>query len=174
MLAYRGGVVSRLATSRSLPADCTIRVPKLSFIALASSDLFMTRRTGSVSLGTISCCKVNEVSVSVTTGSCKMNASRVILVFSVLALLALTDSTIAAFQYAVTDLGTFGGTLSFAHGINDRGQVVGDAWTGGDAAYHAYRYDGTMNDLGTLGGSYSQANAINNNGQIVGFSYLAG
>ena len=72
------------------------------------------------------------------------------------------------------DLGTFpGGTSSVAYGINDNGQVVGGANTGGSAnAEHAFLYSGgSMQDLGTLpGGKGSEAHAVNNIGQVVGYA----
>src|SRR5262245_46099063 len=67
----------------------------------------------------------------------------------------LEDRTLLS-SYAVTDLGTLGGTASYAYGINSAGQVVGYAYTSDNAAtIHAFLYqDGVgMKDLGTLGGS---------------------
>jgi probable HAF family extracellular repeat protein len=78
-------------------------------------------------------------------------------------------------RYAVTDLGTLGGTFSRANGINDNGSVVGLATLTGDTALHAFLWrNGTMTDLGTLAPldslPYSQANSINDSDEIVGFS----
>jgi probable HAF family extracellular repeat protein len=79
-----------------------------------------------------------------------------------------------AFLYSdgiMQDLGTFGGTTSYAYGINNSGQVVGQAYTAGNATAHAFLYsDGVMQDLGTLGGADSSATGINNRGEVVGWS----
>jgi probable HAF family extracellular repeat protein len=81
---------------------------------------------------------------------------------------------IHAFRYSggqMHDLGTLdGGTESTAYGINDSGQVVGQAWT--STGRRAFLYSGgQMRDLGTLdGGRTSVANDINNSGQVVGWS----
>jgi probable HAF family extracellular repeat protein len=76
----------------------------------------------------------------------------------------------------VTDLGTLGGTNSAASGINDGGQVVGNAEIPGDNHYlHAFLYMPStgMQDIGTLGGPGSIARGINNSGAVVGYSSVA-
>jgi probable HAF family extracellular repeat protein len=83
-----------------------------------------------------------------------------------------------AFLYSsgqMTDLGTLGGTGSYANAINNVGQVVGSAQVAGDRAYHAFLYaNGQMTDLGTLGGTRSEARAINDSGQIAGSADITG
>lgn len=92
----------------------------------------------------------------------------------VIILLVLScGATAYATNYAITDLGTLGGTDSKAFGVNSFGQVVGYSYTDGNSATHAFLYsNGTMQDLGTLGSRInSMAFGINDSGQIVGFSY---
>ena len=76
----------------------------------------------------------------------------------------------------VQDLGTLGGSSSYATGINDSGQVIGDSYTSA-GEQHAFLYDEgatpKMQDLGTLGGSSSYATGINDSGQVVGDSYTS-
>ena len=68
------------------------------------------------------------------------------------------------------DLGTFGGSESWAYGLNNRGNVVGWAELS-DSTYHAFVWNGTaMTDLGTLGGYFSAAFGVNDEGDIVGFA----
>jgi probable HAF family extracellular repeat protein len=83
------------------------------------------------------------------------------------------DAAIHAFLYSdgvMTDLGTVpGGSQSYAHDINDAGQIVGNTDTG------AFLYNGgVMTDLNSLidqasAWTLQAANAINDNGQIVGY-----
>ena len=77
-----------------------------------------------------------------------------------------------AFLYAngrMRDLGTLGGTLSNAAGINDSEKIVGTSQISG-GAYRAFLHTGgQMSNLGTLPGSlHSYASAINNVGNVVG------
>jgi probable HAF family extracellular repeat protein len=75
----------------------------------------------------------------------------------------------------VVNLGTLGGTLSEARGINDNGQVVGYSYISGNSTTHAFLWqNGTMTDLGTLGGSSSLAQGINNSGRVAGQSSVTG
>ena len=95
---------------------------------------------------------------------------------SVLVVLLFASSTVAfGITYSVTNLGTLGGTSSSASAINNGGQVVGYAYTPGDATYHGFfETGGKMTDLGTFGGTWSRANSINNQGQVVGSASTGG
>jgi probable HAF family extracellular repeat protein len=77
-------------------------------------------------------------------------------------------------QYTVTDLGTLGGSESFATGINNSGQVVGYCYNSNNATNRAFLYSGgSMQALGTLGGASSEAYGINSSGQVVGYEVYA-
>jgi probable HAF family extracellular repeat protein len=82
-----------------------------------------------------------------------------------------------AFRYraatgVVTDLGTFGGSLSQAYAINVFGDVTGYAHVPSQDA-HAFRYDAAgLADLGTLGGRVSIGHGIDPLGQVVGEAFL--
>ncbi|MHB9026344.1 MAG: Ig-like domain-containing protein [Armatimonadota bacterium] len=69
----------------------------------------------------------------------------------------------------VIDLGTLGGTFSRALGINDAGQVVGEAQTE-IGSYRAFRWTaaGGLQDLDPLATGESLAAAINADGQVAG------
>jgi probable HAF family extracellular repeat protein len=76
-------------------------------------------------------------------------------------------------SYTITDLGTLGGMDSYAYGINNHGQVVGEARTADGVGVHAFFWqDGVMTDLGTFGGPYSAAYAINDASEVVGSADL--
>src|SRR5579884_571051 len=71
------------------------------------------------------------------------------------------------------DLGTLGGSSSYAYAINASGAIVGESLVKGDATFHAFIYqNGRMSDLGTIAG-YRNAVAtdINANGDVVGYAY---
>ena len=78
------------------------------------------------------------------------------------------DGTPTGLALNFTNLGTLGGLVSTAYGINNSGQVVGEAGMLNGHS-HAFLYSsGTMQDLGTLGGDFSAAYGINSSGQVVG------
>jgi len=69
--------------------------------------------------------------------------------------------------YAVTNLGTLGGSNSYAFGINDTGQVVGEAETSSGNSHAFLWKDGAMTDLDPLNSGNSFAIDINNRGQVL-------
>jgi len=87
----------------------------------------------------------------------------------------------------IHDLGTFGGNVSLATGVNNRGQVVGLATTSNPDPFsilyglvgvttgtqtQAFLWqNGHMRNLGTLGGPDAAAFNVNNSGQVAGGSY---
>lgn len=79
--------------------------------------------------------------------------------------------------YTVTDLGTFGGTISSGTAINASGQVTGYAYLPGNTVWHAFRYTPGrgLTDLGTIGSDpNSVGTGINDSGQVVGRSIFGG
>ena len=88
---------------------------------------------------------------------------------------ASASPALAAVTYTLTDLGTLGGSESFAYGINEAGQVIGHSFLAGDVQRHAFLWEGgVMTDLGTFGGGEnieSFAYDINEAGQVVGQAY---
>lgn len=76
---------------------------------------------------------------------------------------------------SIAPIPTLGGTFSQPTALSAGGQVTGFSQTAGDAAMHAFVYDGgSTASLGTLGGSMSQGTAINSLGQVAGDSSIAG
>ena len=80
----------------------------------------------------------------------------------------------------MTDLGTLGGAISWANGINDAGQVAGMA-TDSLGNEHPFRTAANQpitasDDLGSYGriGSLAHTYAINNSGQVVGLNFDGG
>jgi probable HAF family extracellular repeat protein len=73
-------------------------------------------------------------------------------------------------KYDIDDLGTLGGTESFAYALNDRGDVVGLSRTEGDTTTHAFLFrDGALIDLAPLNSEDIETvgpTGINNRGQI--------
>jgi probable HAF family extracellular repeat protein len=95
--------------------------------------------------------------------------------------------TVHAFLWdhgTMTDLGTFGGTVSGPgyppnnEGsviVNDRGQVIGDASLPGDLIFHPFLWDhGRLRDLGTLGGDNAAAVWLTDTGEVLGYADLPG
>ena len=77
----------------------------------------------------------------------------------------------------MVDLGSLGGTYGFAVDLNNRGQVIGNAFLAGDVIRRAFLWpgrDGKMIKLPTLGGTRSEAKAINNAGDVTGAARLPG
>jgi uncharacterized repeat protein (TIGR01451 family) len=77
---------------------------------------------------------------------------------------------------SLTDLGTLGGSNSYAFAINSAGQIAGQSdTTNGETHAFFYSYtDGGMVDLGTLGGRASSGWGLNDAGDVVGWSTVKG
>jgi probable HAF family extracellular repeat protein len=75
----------------------------------------------------------------------------------------------------ITTLGTLGGGMSEALGINASGQVTGWASQMDGKSHAIVSSSQGLIDIGVLpGGTFSSGTAINNAGQITGWSYTAG
>src|SRR5205085_1782379 len=84
------------------------------------------------------------------------------------------DRAVTWKQGKIHALPTPGALSSAAFGINDRGQIVGQAILDGLGARAVLWQGGEMRVLGTLGGSTtSSAESINEHGQITGSSSTA-
>ncbi len=91
---------------------------------------------------------------------------------AVLMNLGWSHGAIAATLYSLTDLGALTrGTSSYATGINNNGQVVGQAASSEGFRAFLWSATGGMVNLGTLGTSnFSYATGINDHGQVVGYA----
>jgi probable HAF family extracellular repeat protein len=106
---------------------------------------------------------------------------RLITVLTVVLVLSVVVGNAWGVQYAVTDLGTLGGTQSWAYGINNNGQIVGESTTS-SGVFHAFRtaanqpIKASADDLGPTVGDLrrSSAKGINNSGQVVGYFVQTG
>jgi probable HAF family extracellular repeat protein len=76
-----------------------------------------------------------------------------------------------ASNWTITDLGTLGGSETFANSINDLGQVVGMSRIAGDSDTHAFFYEnGIMQDIAPINSGDIRASfrvGLNNTGRIV-------
>jgi len=90
--------------------------------------------------------------------------------------LAALGSFIWDEERGMRNLGNFGGSCTFAYGLNNNGQIVGYSTPTGDQYSRAFLWqNGVMRDLGgSLGGNATGAFAVNEAGQAVGFGYLGG
>lgn len=71
---------------------------------------------------------------------------------------------------SVVDLGTLGGSYSYAYYINEHGQVIGVSETG-TGEYRVFFWDNrVLTDVGSLGNGYSDPYGINDRGQVFGSS----
>src|SRR5881409_3391501 len=97
-----------------------------------------------------------------------------------LAFTAVTLSTVmtarAGSPRVALDLGTLGGSASYAYAANNSGMVVGYSTLTGNGAYHAFAWtqSGGMTDIGTLGGSNSSAWAVSEQNVVYGVSDHSG
>ena len=94
---------------------------------------------------------------------------------ALIAVSLLEDSVFSAGRvatYDITDLGTLGGSESFAYAINDRGSIVGSSRLAGNVATHAFLFgSGAMIDLDPLNSGEIQTvgpSDINNHGIVAG------
>lgn len=90
---------------------------------------------------------------------------------------SITASTSRAMRWqsgVLTDLGSLGGSIGAAWGVNSAGVITGTAYNA-SSQNRAFRWTegGGMQSLGTLGGNFSEGRAINESGTIVGVAFQA-
>ena len=76
----------------------------------------------------------------------------------------------------MTNLGSFGGTCTFATNLNNRGEIVGLSTTTGDEFQHAFLWKhGSFSELPNAnGGNNSAGLALNEGGAVAGWASLPG
>src|SRR5580658_3480332 len=84
--------------------------------------------------------------------------------------LLATLATAQTPRYTVTDLGTLGGTVGSANGINYEGRVAGAANLPNGNSRAFLSGHGAMYDLGTLGAPNSREGGLNASSQIAVFA----
>jgi probable HAF family extracellular repeat protein len=89
-----------------------------------------------------------------------------VLVLNMFGLALSANATLPTYNF--TDLGTLGGTSSYATAINNLGQVTGMAYTNGNSWNSPTLWNDTI--ATSLDGNVSYASAINNSGQVAGFT----
>jgi probable HAF family extracellular repeat protein len=83
---------------------------------------------------------------------------------------SVSRAAIVQTHYRVTDLGTFGGNLSYANAINSMGDVAGVAYSPTAELGFLYK-NGVLQQLTSLPGyGYSAGSALNDSDQVVGDS----
>ncbi len=82
-------------------------------------------------------------------------------------------ATAQTIRYTVTDLGTLGGTVGSANGINYEGRVAGAANLANGDSRAFLSGPGVMYDLGTLGGPNSGEGGLNASSQIAVYAETA-
>jgi probable HAF family extracellular repeat protein len=95
--------------------------------------------------------------------------------FACLLALAAAHSASAVESGTVIDPPTLGGSApTYIYGVNNFGQVAGNAYIPNDAGRHTFIYDkGAMTAVGTLGGRDSYPKHINDQGYVVGWSHFS-
>lgn len=73
-------------------------------------------------------------------------------------------------RYAVTDVGTLGGSYSSAHAISTNGLVTGIATDGGGVNQVFIYALGRMQSLGNQGGTMAVGNGVNDSGEVAAFA----
>jgi probable HAF family extracellular repeat protein len=109
----------------------------------------------------------------------RKNYSMIVLVLLVVCFVCFASSRAIALQtYTITDLGTLGGSESFAYAMNDNGHVVGEARLRGDTDSHAFLYGkGVMRDIYPINSQEIRTvgpTGINNAGQIASGLVVSG